>query len=81
MMDGELLGNSSIGATFERREGVDTNEPMAEEDIEYHMLKNLLESHAQSLGTPSSASPASQLLAQLGINLPAPPPPIKKGKK
>lgn len=40
-------------------------------DVDYNLLKNLLESHALTMGGPG---PASNLLSQLGLALPRAPP-------
>ncbi|RYH05339.1 hypothetical protein EON65_45010 [archaeon] len=45
---------------------------MTEEDVNAHMLLNMLQSHAEGLGMPHG--PAHAMLAQLGIHLPRPPP-------
>ena len=66
-MDEELFGPDSVlPSSFESDGGGGV-------DVEANMLKYLLESHAAQLG--AAAGPASLLLSQLGINLPAPPRP------
>ena len=42
-------------------------------DIDMTLLKNLTESQSQAMGNPY-ISPLGQLMSQIGINLPIPPP-------
>eukprot|EP00602_Paraphysomonas_sp_CaronLab_P012394 CAMPEP_0185040924 /NCGR_PEP_ID=MMETSP1103-20130426/39591_1 /TAXON_ID=36769 /ORGANISM="Paraphysomonas bandaiensis, Strain Caron Lab Isolate" /LENGTH=910 /DNA_ID=CAMNT_0027580445 /DNA_START=23 /DNA_END=2752 /DNA_ORIENTATION=+ len=73
-MEAELSGSTML-ETFERY-SADVDAENGEDglyrpvDIEANLLKNLLESHASQMG---SAGPASNLLSQLGIDLPPPP--------
>ncbi len=84
MMDEQLFGEASTMAhTFERKSGTDRrSDQQGDEgdatggpqdvDVDLNLLKNLLESHSQSLGMP--LNPASAMLAQFGLALPTPPP-------
>ena len=85
MMDGELFSQPALAESFERVESTivrSTDDTGATAkggeggdvpavDIETNLLKNLLESHAHSLGL--NGGPASQLLSQFGIKMPKPP--------
>jgi hypothetical protein len=66
-MEEELLG-TSLDETFERRHNSDGT--TGEVDVSLNLLKNLLESDAQNFGP---AGPVSNLLSQLGVQLPRPP--------
>ena len=79
-MDAELFGESSIAETFEWKErskagGDGLGRGLDEDDVDVDMtvLKNLMEAQAQGMGSPM-AGPLGQLMAQLGINMPKPPP-------
>lgn len=79
MMDMELFGETAMAETFERKPvpaGSKSDKNMGEVDVDLNLLKNLLESHSQSLGMPTG--PASQLLSQFGVQMPRPPPMNKK---
>ena len=70
-MDEELQSDSNLLEFFESLTPEDRN-PNSDSDINYHLLKNLLESQANSVGYPGG--PVHQLLAQMGIQIPKPPP-------
>lgn len=76
-MDAELFGQSSLTETFEWKErSVASESPGLDEDdvdVDMSVLKNLMEAQAQGMGSPM-AGPLGHLMAQLGINIPAPPP-------
>ena len=59
------LSQSTLIESFER---YDPNS--YDVDIEKNLLTNLLESHASQMGV---AGPASNLLSQLGLQMPSPP--------
>lgn len=79
MMDLELFGESSLSETFEwaQRDGGDTSvegeDGDRDVDVDLTLLKNLMEAQTQGMGSPL-AGPLGQLMAQLGINMPTPPP-------
>jgi hypothetical protein len=78
MMDAELFGQSSLAQTFEWKNhtaGSDANGELSGDDVDIDMsvLKNLMEAQSQAMGSPL-AGPLGQLMAQLGVTLPAPPP-------
>jgi hypothetical protein len=78
MMDAELFGQSSLAQTFEWKKnaaGDDANGELSGDDVDIDMsvLKNLMEAQSQAMGSPL-AGPLGQLMAQLGVTLPAPPP-------
>ncbi len=87
MMDEQLFGEAStLGQTFERSAGQSSKgaeggavSSMDDVDLDLNLLKNLLESHSQSLGMP--LNPASTMLAQFGLALPTPPPMADKKEK
>ena len=78
------LGDTTLGASFEHSNGHNS-----ELDIDTNLVKYLLESHSLAMeqqhtkGQRLVPGPAAQLLSQLEISLPAPPPPMmaKKSKK
>jgi hypothetical protein len=78
MMDAELFGQSSLAETFEwkagsRGAGAGGAGEDDEVDVDMTVLKNLMEAQAQAMGSPM-AGPIGQLMAQLGVNMPVPPP-------
>jgi hypothetical protein len=68
-MDAELSGTTMLDS-FERQGKSDGDDSYYEVDVEKNLLKNLLESHA---GTMGGTGPASNILSQMGVNLPKPP--------
>lgn len=75
-MDAELFGQSSLAETFEwkqRRASGDGSDDDDVVDVDMSVLKNLMEAQAQGMGAPM-AGPLGQLMAQLGISMPLPPP-------
>ena len=78
LMDLELQ-TSSLAKSFERKAKTDSDSgELGEVDMYKNLLANLLESHASQEGLPG---PASQLLSQLGLNLPPPPSLSEKEEK
>jgi hypothetical protein len=77
MMDAELFGQSSLAQTFEWKDkaggGAEGELSGDDVDIDMSVLKNLMEAQSQAMGSPL-AGPLGQLMAQLGVTLPAPPP-------
>lgn len=69
MMDEELKADSSLLDIFERLKTGEDEE--GDIDVDFNLLKNILESQASSFGHLNG--PASQMLAQFGIQLPQPP--------
>jgi hypothetical protein len=73
-MDNELFSNSALAETFEWTDpSASGSSKDREVDVDMTMLKNLMESQSHAMGSPMSG-PLSQLMAQLGINLPLAPP-------
>ena len=76
------LGDTTLGASFEHSTGHN-----CDLDIDTNLVKYLLESHSLAMeqqhtkGQRLVPGPAAQLLSQLGISLPAPPPPMTKNSK
>ena len=81
-MDRELFGkhSSTLGASFETYEDIDNDneDSIREVDVDKNMLKYMLEAHAAQLG---GSGPVSNILSQLGISLPRPPPPTSAASK
>lgn len=83
-MEQELFGNqkSTLGSSFETYEDSDDEGDSAtgvkQVDVDKNILKYMLEAHAAQLG---GSGPASNLLSQLGIVLPKPPPPTRVGNR
>ena len=73
MMDKELFGIESLSQTFEWKERNGEDGDDDEVDVDMTILKNLMEAQAQGMGAPM-AGPLGQLMAQLGISMPVPPP-------
>ncbi len=85
-MDEELFGsNSALRSSFERmttqksKNGVGGNKDLTgdggddEVDLDFNLLKNLLESHAMALESNGAGlSPAEILLSHFGIDMPTP---------
>lgn len=68
-MDAEL-SSTTLAESFEKT--LNSEDDSADDvDVEKNLLKYLMESHASQLGLPG---PASQLLSQLNLSLPLPPP-------
>ena len=70
-MDEELQADSNLLDLFESL-NEDGGNPSSDTDMSYHLLKNILESQANSMGYPGG--PVHHLLAQMGIQIPKPPP-------
>jgi hypothetical protein len=70
-MEMQLFSESTLASSFERKEGDGSGE-LEEVDIDRNLLQNLLDSHAFSVGY-TGGSVASNLLSQLGVNMPQPP--------
>ena len=73
-MESELAG-STMHQTFERyadsqKATSDDDDVFYEVDVDKNLLKNLLESHAGQMG---GSGPASNILSQMGVELPKPP--------
>jgi hypothetical protein len=87
-MDAELLSEDALRSTFadilamKEERGEDTSDfnpmDMDEEEMDMHLLMNLMQSHSEAMGIPQG--PAQALLAQLGLSLPRPPP-MHEGRK
>lgn len=74
LMDSELFHDSSLAETFEwTEEGRSGHGSSDEVDVDMNLLKNLLEAQSQGMGNPL-AGPLGQLMAQLGVKMPLPPP-------
>jgi hypothetical protein len=78
MMDNELFSESALAETFEWTErngsggGGGGGGGGKEVDMDMTLLKNLMESQAHGMG--SMSGPLGHLMAQMGINVPLPPP-------
>jgi hypothetical protein len=68
-MDEELQDDSNLLDLFESL--TQDGNPSSDDDMSYHLLKNILESQANSIGFPGG--PVHNLLAQMGIQIPKPP--------
>lgn len=68
-MDAELSRTTML-ESFERQGKSDGDDSYYEVDVEKNLLKNLLESHASTMG---GTGPASNILSQMGVELPKPP--------
>ena len=93
-MDQELFNVSSILAeTFEWTGGNNNNDKnnlegkynnlYGNNEIDYDMtlLKNITEAQTQAMGSPLATGPLGQLMSQLGISLPIPPPMKTKNRR
>ena len=70
-MDEELQADSNLLDIFESL-APDGRNPNSDADMSYHLLKNILESQANTIGYPGG--PVHHMLAQMGIQIPKPPP-------
>eukprot|EP00981_Chlorochromonas_danica_P010717 scaffold3345_cov164-Ochromonas_danica.AAC.3 len=79
-MDAEIFQEEALRATFEdllalrSSDGRESSSlgDLDDDDMDMHLLLNILKSHAESLGVPQG--PAHALFSQLGAHLPVPPP-------
>ena len=70
-------GAQNRSSTHNKGKGSRSNAEDTEDDevdVDFHLLKNLLESHSMALESNSSGlSPAAILLSHFGIDMPLPP--------
>lgn len=76
-MDSELMDENAFANTFHDtlKQKFGDNFDLAslsEEDLDEHFLSNFLNAHAEGLGTP--VGPFQQILSQMGLAAPRPPP-------
>ncbi len=75
-MDAELFDEQALANTFSElfanMPSPDGQKSFEDVDIDLNFLMNMLHAHAEGMGVPTG--PAHQILSQLGMNLPSPPP-------
>ena len=72
MFDERALANTFANMMKTAEDDETETRGLNDADVDTHFLMSMLEAHAEGLGVPSG--PIHQILGQLGLSLPRPPP-------